>query len=420
MIFDSYYDDYKGVICQFRVKDGEIRCGDRIRLMNTQKEFEVDELGVLAPHRFSVDRLFCGEVGYLAASIKQVADARVGDTITLQKTPAETPLPGYTEARPMVFCGLFPTSSDQYQTLRTSLDKLQLNDAALQFEAENSQAMGSGFRCGFLGLLHMEIVQERLEREYDLDLIVTAPTVVYRCIISDRTEVTVSNPNDLPEPQDLHSILEPFSKVEIITPKEFLGPVMDLCQSRRGDYESMQYLNEQRASLVYYIPLAEVVTDFFDALKSRTKGYASMEYNLADYRESDLVKLEILINNEKADPLATIVHRDNAYYIGKELTSKLKELIPRQQFKVPIQVFVKVVVLSLKDVLGSDWRTDHCFFDGICFEEGCFGKVLWRRYQPKEEAFEETSCWKKANEVDRQSGCASRCVYGCSANWEVG
>eukprot|EP00210_Caulerpa_lentillifera_P000791 g766.t1 len=365
LIFDSYYDDYKGVICQFRVKDGSIKCGDRIRLMNTKKDFEVDELGVLAPDPIKVDSLSIGEVGYLSASIKQVSDARVGDTITLQKSPADHALPGYSEARPMVYCGLFPTSADQYQLLRSSLEKLQLNDAALCYEAENSIAMGSGFRCGFLGLLHMEIVQERLEREYDLDLIVTAPTVVYRCVTSSGEETIVSNPNDLPDVSIRKTILEPYCKVEMITPKEYVGSVMDLCQERRGEYISMQYLTEQRASLDYSIPLAEVVTDFFDTLKSRTKGYASMDYVLADFKENDLVKLEIKINNEPADPLATIVHRDSAYRVGKELTSKLKELIPRQQFRVPIQAAIgsKIIASSIipalrKDVLAKCYGGD--------------------------------------------------------------
>ena len=419
LIFDSYYDDYRGVICQFRVTDGEIRCGDRIRLMNTEKEFEVDELGVLAPHRVQVDRLISGEVGYLAASIKQVSDARVGDTITIQKTPAKQPLPGYAEAQPMVYCGLFPTSADQYQLLRTSLDKLQLNDAALVFEPENSVAMGSGFRCGFLGLLHMEIVQERLEREYDLDLIITAPTVVYKCTTLDHQELIVSNPNDLPEPQKRRSLLEPFCRVEIITPKDYVGQVMDLCQSRRGDYVSMQYLNEQRTSLVYHIPLAEVVTDFFDALKSRSKGYASMEYTLGNYRESDLVKLEIRINNEAADPLATIVHRDNAYTVGKELAIKLKELIPKQQFRVPIQVTHDHISLGMLTwTAGSDRDTDHCFGRHSCFEEGCIGQMLRWRYHPQKEATEETGRREETHEIYRKGGCSTRGLHGSTAGWE--
>ena len=421
LIFDSYYDDYRGVICQFRVTDGEIRCGDRIRLMNTEKEFEVDELGVLAPHRVQVDCLFSGEVGYLAASIKQVSDARVGDTITMQKTPANEPLPGYAEARPMVYCGLFPTSADQYQMLRTSLDKLQLNDAALVFEPENSVAMGSGFRCGFLGLLHMEIVQERLEREYDLDLIITAPTVVYKCTTLDHQEIIVSNPNDLPEPQKRKSLFEPFCRVEIITPKDYVGPVMDLCQSRRGEYVSMQYLNEQRTSLVYFIPLAEVVTDFFDALKSRSKGYASMEYTLGDYRESDLVKLEIRINNEAADPLATIVHRDNAYVVGKELAIKLKELIPKQQFRVPIQVNHghSSLEVCIGWMVGSDRVTGHCVGGHSCFEERCIGQMLRRRYYPQKEATEETGRREETHEIYWKGGDSARSLYGCTAGWKA-
>lgn len=365
LIFDSYYDSYKGVVVQFRVMDGSLRRGDLIKFMNTGCEYDVTELGVLSPKAIEVDELYAGEVGYLAASIKQVADARVGDTITLKRTPAAEALPGYTEAMPMVFCGLFPTDADQYPDLRDALLKLQLNDAALAFEPEVSSAMGFGFRCGFLGLLHMEIVQERLEREYDLDLITTAPTVVFRCETTDGREVVVDCPSKLPDASKRESVSEPYVRLEVITPKEFVGSIMELAQSRRGEYVDMQYLTEARTTLVYNMPLAEVVTDFFDALKSRSRGYASMEYSLTGYRKNDLVLLDVKINGETVEPLAAIVHRDSAYYVGKALVKKLRELIPRQQFKVPIQAAVGSRVVASeaipalrKDVLAKCYGGD--------------------------------------------------------------
>ncbi|GAB4820181.1 hypothetical protein N2152v2_007227 [Parachlorella kessleri] len=365
LIFDSYYDSYKGVVVQFRVVDGELRKGDVVKFMNTGCEYDITELGVLAPKAVEVDALYAGEVGYLAASIKTVADARVGDTITLRKAPAAEALPGYTEAMPMVFCGLFPTEADQYPDLREALQKLQLNDAALQFEPEVSSAMGFGFRCGFLGLLHMEIVQERLEREYDLDLITTAPTVVYRCLTTEGQEVVVDCPSKLPDPSKRESISEPYCRLEMITPKEFVGAIMELAQERRGEYVDMQYLTEARTTLVYNMPLAEVVTDFFDQLKSRSKGYASMEYSMTGYRKNDLVLLDVKINSETVDPLAAIVHRDQAYYVGKALVKRLKELIPRQQFRVPIQAAIGSRVVASesisalrKDVLAKCYGGD--------------------------------------------------------------
>ena len=365
LIFDSYYDPYKGVVVQFRVMDGSLRKGDTVRFMNTNREYDITELGVLAPKGVEVDELFAGEVGYLAASIKQVADARVGDTITLKKSQAEEPLPGYAEAMPMVFCGLFPTDTEQYADLREALQKLQLNDAALTFEPEVSSAMGFGFRCGFLGLLHMEIVQERLEREYNLELITTAPTVVFRCVTVDGTEHIVDCPSKLPDATQREEVSEPYVRMEIITPKDFVGPVMELAQQRRGEYVDMAYLTETRTTLVYNMPLAEVVTDFFDALKSRTRGYASMEYSIIGYRKNDLVLLEVKINGETIDPLAAIVHRDSAYTVGKSLAKKLKELIPRQQFRVPIQAAVGSRVIASesipalrKDVLAKCYGGD--------------------------------------------------------------
>ena len=365
LIFDSYYDPYRGVIVYFRVMDGTLRKGDTVRLMASQKEYEVDELGVLSPTQIPVDALHAGEVGYFSAAIKAVEDARVGDTMTLLKQPAESPLPGYVEAKPMVFCGLFPTDSDQYEDLRDALEKLRLNDAALQYEPETSSAMGFGFRCGFLGLLHMEIVQERLEREYDLDLITTAPSVVYKVTLIDGTEIEVDNPSTLPPPQEREAIAEPYVRVEMLTPEEYVGPLMELCQSRRGEFKDMKYLAQSRTALVYELPLAEVVTDFFDQLKSRSKGYASMEYHLIDYRVNHLVRLDILINGEPADPLANIVHRDKAYYVGKALVEKLKELIPRHQFKIPLQASIGSRVVASesipalrKDVLSKCYGGD--------------------------------------------------------------
>ncbi len=365
LIFDSYYDSYRGVIVYFRVVDGTLSRRDRIRLMASGKEYEIDELGVLSPHQVEVDELHAGEVGYISASIKAVADARVGDTITLVKRKAEEPLPGYVEANPMVFCGLFPTDSDRYEDLREALEKLRLNDAALQYEPETSSAMGFGFRCGFLGLLHMEIVQERLEREYNLDLITTAPSVVYRVTTIDGTVLNIDNPCELPEPQEREKIEEPYVKVEIFTPEEFVGTLMDLCQTRRGDFKDMKYLTEGRTTLVYEIPLAEVVTDFFDQMKSRSRGYASMEYQLIDYRVNHLVKLDVMINGDKVDPLAAIVHRDQAYYVGKALAEKLKELIPRHQFKIPIQAAIGSRIIASasipalrKDVLSKCYGGD--------------------------------------------------------------
>ncbi|EDX86124.1 GTP-binding protein LepA [Synechococcus sp. PCC 7335] len=365
LIFDSYYDSYRGVIVYFRVMDGAIRSRDRIRLMASGKEYDIDELGVLSPNQVPVDELHAGEVGYIAASIKSVEDARVGDTITLVKTPAEEPLAGYIEAKPMVFCGLFPTDSDQYEDLREALDKLRLNDAALQYEPETSSAMGFGFRCGFLGLLHMEIVQERLEREYNLDLITTAPSVIYRVYTVQGEVIEVDNPSLLPEPQYREKIEEPYVKVDIITPEEFVGTLMELCQTRRGDFQDMKYLTPGRTTLVYELPLAEVVTDFFDQMKSRSRGYASMEYQLIGYRENNLVKLDVKINGDTVDPLAAIVHRDKAYYVGRALTEKLKELIPRHQFKIPVQASIGSRIIASesipalrKDVLAKCYGGD--------------------------------------------------------------
>jgi len=365
LIFDSYYDAYRGVIVYFRVISGRISVKDKVLLMASNKSYEPDEIGVMAPDQVQVDELHAGEVGYLAASIKAVADARVGDTITLLNAPAAEPLPGYTEAKPMVFCGLFPTDADQYPELRDALDKLQLSDAALQYEPETSSAMGFGFRCGFLGLLHMEIVQERLEREYDLDLIVTAPSVVYKVNLIDGESLMVDNPATLPDPQRRETIEEPYVRMEIYAPNEYNGTLMGLCQERRGEYVDMKYITTDRVTLIYELPLAEVVTDFFDQMKSRTKGYASMEYHLIGYRKNDLVRLDVLINAEKADPLTAIVHREKAYDVGRALVDKLKELIPRQQFKIPLQASIGSRIIASqsisamrKDVLAKCYGGD--------------------------------------------------------------
>ncbi|KAF9666015.1 hypothetical protein SADUNF_Sadunf16G0185000 [Salix dunnii] len=365
LIFDSYYDPYRGVIVYFRVIDGTIKKGDRIYFMASEKDYYADEIGVLSPNQMQVEELYAGEVGYISASIRSVADARVGDTITHFSRKAEQSLPGYEEATPMVFCGLFPVDADQFSELRDALEKLQLNDAALKFEPESSSAMGFGFRCGFLGLLHMEIVQERLEREYNLSLITTAPSVVYRVNCIDDDIVECSNPSLLPEPGKRRSIEEPFVKIEMLTPKDYIGTLMELAQERRGEFKEMKYITENRASITYELPLAEMVGDFFDQLKSRSKGYASMEYTFVGYKESDLIRLDIQINGEPVEPLATIVHKDKAYSIGRALTQKLKELIPRQMFKVPIQACIGAKVIASealsairKDVLAKCYGGD--------------------------------------------------------------
>ena len=365
LIFDSYYDPYRGAIVYFRVMSGRISCKDKVLLMASKKTYELDEIGIMAPNERKVEELHAGEVGYLAASIKAVADARVGDTITLFNAPAEEALPGYTEAKPMVFCGLFPTEADQYPDLREALHKLQLSDAALKFEPETSSAMGFGFRCGFLGLLHMEIVQERLEREYDLDLIVTAPSVIYKVNMADGSEELVDNPATLPEPQKRESIEEPYVRMEIFAPNDYNGALMGLCQERRGEYLDMKYITKDRVTLIYELPLAEVVTDFFDQMKTRTQGYASMEYHLIGYRKNQLVRLDVLINGDRADPLTTIVHQDKAYNVGKALVDKLKELIPRQQFKIPLQASIGSRIIAStsisairKDVLAKCYGGD--------------------------------------------------------------
>ena len=367
LIFDSYYDAYRGVVVFFRVVDGEVRKGDKVRFMNSGMEYEVLEVGVMTPSQVRVDVLRAGEVGFLSAAIKAVDHARVGDTITLQSKFTEvTELPGYSPAKQMVFAGLYPSDSDDYEALRDAIAKLKLNDAALSYMPETSTAMGFGFRCGFLGLLHMDIVQERLEREYDLDLIVTAPSVVYKILLCGTGEERlVDTPAKLPDPSTFDEIQEPYVRLEMITPTEYTGSLMDLGQTRRGIFVEMKYLTPTRTTIIYEMPLAEVITDFFDQLKSRTKGYASMSFQEIGFRKDNLVRLDIRINGEDAPPLATIVHRDKAHDIGKIVCKKLKELIPRQQFKVPIQACVgskpvasEHISALMKDVLAKCYGGD--------------------------------------------------------------
>ncbi|WP_062198737.1 translation elongation factor 4 [Massilibacterium senegalense] len=365
LIFDSVYDSYRGVIAYIRVMDGSIRVGQKIKMMATRKEFEVTEVGVFSPKETPREELNVGDVGYVAASIKQVADTRVGDTITTAKNGATEPLPGYRKMNPMVFCGLYPIDSSKYNDLREALEKLELNDSALQYEAETSQALGFGFRCGFLGLLHMEIIQERIEREFKIDLITTAPSVIYHVNITDGEMVVVDNPSNMPDSQTIESVEEPFVKASIMVPNDYVGAVMELCQLKRGIFVNMQYMDETRVHIMYEIPLAEIVYDFFDQLKSNTKGYASLDYELIGYKQSKLVKMDILLNGEKVDALSFIVHRDAAYERGKVIVEKLKELIPRQQFEVPVQAAIgtKIVARSTikamrKNVLAKCYGGD--------------------------------------------------------------
>ncbi|MGD8607353.1 MAG: translation elongation factor 4 [Myxococcales bacterium] len=347
LIFDSWYDSYRGAVCMIRVKDGTVRKGDKIRLMATGAEYEVTELGVYTPFSKELDHLGPGEVGYLAASIKSLQDAKVGDTITLAKNQAPKPLAGFKEVKPMVFCGIFPTDSDQYPELRDALEKLNLNDAAFGFEPETSDALGFGFRCGFLGLLHMEIIQERLEREYDIGLITTAPSVVYR-VHTEQETLEIGNPSQIPSGRV--RIEEPYFKVSIHVPAEYIGPVIKLCQERRGEQQGIQYASTERVIITYLMPLAEVLFDFFDRLKSATKGYASMDYELAGYRENPLVRLDMLVNGQKVDALSAVVHRDKAYYLGRSLAAKLKDIVPRQQYEVIIQAAIGSKVIARETV----------------------------------------------------------------------
>ena len=337
LIFDSYYDSYRGVIIIVCVKEGKIKVGDHIKFMATGATYEVTELGVNTPKEVKQDELVTGEVGWIAASIKTIKDVHVGDTITTNEQEADEPLPGYKRMNPMVYCGLYPVDNARYGDLREALEKIVLSDSSLVFEPETSQALGFGFRCGFLGLLHMDVIEERLEREFNLDLIATAPSVIYHTYRTDGTMVAIDNPADMPDPTELHHIEEPYVKASIMTPEEFIGPIMELCQNKRGEYVNIEYLDDTRRNVIYSIPLSEIVYDFFDKLKSCTKGYASFDYELEGYRTSRLQKMDIMLNGEVVDALSTIVHKDFAYDRGKIICNKLKEIIPRQQFEIPVQ-----------------------------------------------------------------------------------
>ena len=356
LIFDSWYDSYQGVVVLFRIMDGTVRTGETIRLMSTGKEYEVLRLGVFSPEATDVRELHAGEVGFLCGSIKSLGDARVGDTITHSARPAETPVPGFKEVQPMVFCGLYPSESDDYENLKAALEKLQLNDAAFSFEPETSQALGFGFRCGFLGLLHMEIIQERLEREFEVALIATAPSVVYRVETSDGKKLEIDNPAHLPDATKIHALYEPYVSMDIHVPNEYVGNVMKLCEEKRGTQKNLHYLAANRVVVTYELPFAEIVYDFFDKLKSCTRGYASMDYQPIDYRESDLVRLDILLNGDPVDALAVIVHRERAYQYGRSLALKLKRTIPRQLFQVAIQAAIGQKIIARETV--SAFRKD--------------------------------------------------------------
>ncbi|MGX7328629.1 translation elongation factor 4 [Enterococcus bulliens] len=350
LIFDSIYDAYRGVVLNIRVMDGVVKPGDKIQMMSNGKTFEVTEVGIFSPKTIKRDYLMVGDVGYITAAIKTVQDTRVGDTVTLANNPATEALEGYRQMNPMVYCGLYPIDTSRYNDLREALEKLQLNDAALQFEPETSQALGFGFRCGFLGLLHMDVIQERLEREFNLELITTAPSVIYHVNKTDGTQMTVDNPADFPEPVTIDNVEEPYVKATIMVPNDYVGAVMELSQRKRGDFVTMDYLDDYRVNVVYEIPLSEIVFDFFDKLKSSTKGYASLDYEMSGYRPSRLVKMDILLNAEKVDALGFIVHRDFAFERGKAIVEKLKKLIPRQQFEVPIQAAIGQKIVARSDI----------------------------------------------------------------------
>ena len=356
LIFDSRFDSYKGAIAYVRVQEGSLKVKDTIRMMHSSKDFEVTELCVFTPHLLPVQELPCGSVGCVAASIKNVRDCRVGDTITKADNPAEEPLPGYRKAVSMVYCGLYPTDSKDYENLRDALEKLNLNDAALEYEAETSLALGFGFRCGFLGLLHMDVIQERLEREYNLSLITTAPSVNYKVYKTNGEVIEVDNPAKLPPPTEIDYVEEPYVKATTIVPKDYVGAIMELSQDKRGEYISMEYIDESRVSIVYHLPLGEIIYDYFDKLKSATKGYASLDYELIGYQQSPMVKMDILLNGDPVDALSIIVHKDRAQLRGRALAEKLKELIPRQNFEIPIQAAVGTKIVARETVKA--WRKD--------------------------------------------------------------
>ena len=350
LIFDSFYDSYRGIIAQVSIKEGSIKVGEHIIFMSNGLEFEVTELGRRTPKEEKVDELIAGEVGYIAASIKDIGDVRPGDTITKREHKAEKPLPGYRKMNPMVYCGLYPCDSKKYLDLKDALEKLSLNDASLDFEPETSQALGFGFRVGFLGLLHMDVIQERLEREYNIDLILTAPSVIYKIYMTNGTMIELDNPSKMPEPTLIKEIHEPFVLARIMTPKEYVGPLMTLCQERRGIYEDLEYIDDSRMTLVYHIPLSEIIYNFFDKLKSYSKGYASLDYDLDEYKASKLAKMDILLNGNPIDALSCIVYKDFAYNRGNAITRKLKEIIPRQQFEIPVQAAINGKIIARTDI----------------------------------------------------------------------
>ena len=350
LIFDSYYDSYRGVVVLIRIKDGSVKVGDQIKLMRSNKIYTVTELGIRTPSEIKSDALYCGEVGYLCAQIKDIKDVRVGETITLVNNEANEALPGYRNINPMVFCGIYPTDSRKYQDLKEALEKLSLNDSSLKFEPETSQALGFGFRCGFLGLLHMDVIQERLEREYNLDLILTAPSVIYKIVMTNGEVINLDNPSKMPDLTLIKSIEEPYVKASIMTPKDYVGPIMQLCQDKRGIYIDLEYFDDTRMILYYEIPLSEIIYNFFDKLKSYSKGYASLDYELSDYKASNLAKMDVLLNGEVVDALSSIVYKPFAYHRGIRLVSKLKEVIPRQQFEVPIQAAINGKIIARADV----------------------------------------------------------------------
>lgn len=356
LIFDSLYDSYRGVVAYVCIKEGTLKVGDKIKMFSTGKEFEVNEVGVFKPKISETEELVVGDVGYFTASMKDVGDTRVGDTVTLADRPADEPLPGYRKLNPMVFCGMYPVDSNDYNDLREALERLELNDSSLQYEPETSQALGFGFRCGFLGLLHMEIVQERIEREFGINLITTAPSVIFEVIKTDGEKVTVDNPSKMPDPQEIERIQEPYVEATIMVPNDFVGAVMEISQRKRGQFVNMEYLDDIRVNVIYHIPLSEIVYDFFDQLKSHTKGYASFDYEIIGYKDSNLVKMDILLNHEKIDALSFIVHRDFAYERGKQIVEKLRELIPRQQFEVPVQAAIgnKIIARSTIKAVRKD------------------------------------------------------------------
>lgn len=365
LIFDSVYDDYRGVVLDVRVKEGRVKVGDTIQLMSNGKQFQVTEVGVMSPKAVKRDFLMVGDVGYITASIKTIQDTRVGDTVTLADRPAAAPLKGYRKITPMVYSGLFPVDNAKFNDLREALEKLQLNDAALEFEPETSQALGFGFRCGFLGLLHMDVVQERLERDYGLDLIMTAPSVDYQVALTDGSEKTIDNPAEMPDASEIKEIREPYVKASIMVPNDYVGPVMELSQRKRGEFVTMDYLDKYRVNVIYELPLSEIIYDFFDDLKSSTKGYASLDYEIIGYRQSDLVKMDILLNGDPVDALSTIVHKDFAFERGKAIVARLKTTIPRQQFEIPIQAAIgnKIIARSTvkayrKNVLAKCYGGD--------------------------------------------------------------